>query len=96
MVSTIQEITIKYLEGKTLDEFAAGLGIGTSRQSVHHWKEGNRTPNPMTLFMVLASSKSTDWARTWASECLKVLQRPSLAKNQSPEPNLEHLMQGEK
>ena len=74
----IQEITKHYLDGKTLQGFADGLGIKASRQVVHHWKEGNQLPSAMTLLSVIASSTAEDWAKDWAEKCLAVLVRQTV------------------
>ncbi len=78
MENSIQELTKKYLEGKTLQEFASGLGIKASRQIVHHWKEGNQSPSMMTLLSVIASPTAEGWAKAWAGECSAVLLRQTV------------------
>lgn len=75
MEKKIDVITKFYLDGKTLEEFADGLGIGTSKQSVFQWKSGENKPSPMTLFQVISSPEAAGWAKAWAGECLAVLQQ---------------------
>jgi len=74
MSLTIPQITKKYLEGKTQDEFAAELGIDAEKQSVSQWVNGKHEPGLMTLFRVIGSDKATHAAREWARECINVLQ----------------------
>jgi hypothetical protein len=78
MENKIQEITKRYLEGKTLQEFASGLGIKASKQYVHHWKEGNQAPSMMTLLSVIASPTAEPWAKAWAGECSAILVRQTV------------------
>jgi len=72
-MSTVPEITQKYLNGKTLAEFADSLGVEVTPQSIHHWKEGNRMPEIMFLFKVIGSPTATPDAQEWARECLNIL-----------------------
>ncbi|MBA4376969.1 MAG: hypothetical protein C0401_12475 [Anaerolinea sp.] len=69
-METTSEITKRYLEGKTLDEFAESLGIGAVRQNVTPWKSGEYPPSLDTLFKVVNSSTATNEAKAWARECL--------------------------
>ena len=71
-MTTIPEITNRYLEGKTLDEFAKSLGIGAVRQNVDHWKSGGVAPSFDTLSKVINSSTATAEAKAWAAECMEV------------------------
>lgn len=75
MNESIPEITKRYIVDKTLDEFVAGLGIESSKQSVSHWSNGIHTPSPMTLLSVLAAPSAEGWAKAWAGECFAALQR---------------------
>lgn len=75
MEESIKEITLKYLEGKSQQRFADALGIQSSRQMVHHWKEGNQEPSLMTLFAIISSPSAEGWAKAWAGDCLAVIQR---------------------
>ncbi len=70
MPESIPEITKKFLDGKSLEEFAQGLGIECSRQMVWYWKEGRQNPSLGTLFGVRNSPSAEKWARKWAEECL--------------------------
>ncbi len=74
MSETIPEITLKYIGDKSLEDFAKSLGIDATRQNVHQWKEGDRTPSIMTLFRVIGSPTATPEAKEWARECINVLQ----------------------
>ncbi|OGT97594.1 MAG: hypothetical protein A2X80_09995 [Geobacteraceae bacterium GWB2_52_12] len=69
---TLPEITKKYIGNKTLEAFASELGIQVSAAAVHHWKEGNRTPEYDTLREVINSPTATDEAKAWAAECMEV------------------------
>ncbi len=75
MEETISEITKRYIDGKTLDEFAAGLGIESTKQSVSQWANGVWKPSMMTLLSVLAEPSAEGWAKAWAGECFAALQR---------------------
>lgn len=68
-------ITNQYLVGRTLDEFAADLGINASRQMVWMWKEGIQSPAYLTLAKVILSNSSASWAVQWAKECSAVYLR---------------------
>ncbi len=69
---TIPEITKKFIGDKTLETFANELGIQVSAAAVHHWKEGNRTPDYDTLREVINSPTATAEAKAWAAECMEV------------------------
>jgi hypothetical protein len=74
-------ITNRYLIDKRLRlrEFADGLGLpNIKRQHVFNWKRGINSPEPMTLFRVIASPASKPWAKAWAGECLSILQQPAV------------------
>lgn len=71
---TIPEITKKYLQGRSLAEFAAGLGTYISRQSVQYWKIGKNRPYKKTLLLIQESPKAQPWAKQFAAECLSILQ----------------------
>lgn len=79
MILSTKELTLNYLEGKTLDQFAAGLGIEITKQSVSLWKDGNRSPSMETLLSVLASPEAEGWAKSWAGECFAALQRQAMS-----------------
>ena len=74
MLETIPQITNRYLEGKTLQQFADALGIGAPRQSVSQWALGTHEPSPRKLWDVIQSPMAEPWAKEWARECLKSLQ----------------------
>ncbi|HSW63812.1 MAG TPA: hypothetical protein VLH56_10980 [Dissulfurispiraceae bacterium] len=80
------EITRKHLEGRTLEKFAASLGIPSSKQQVWMWKSGKQAPDTLTLFRVIASPTAEAWARAWAGECLSVIQSDRESKD-TPEPD---------
>lgn len=64
------EITKRYLEGKTLEEF--GNAIGRNLQEVSHWKNARQSPPAVLLYRLSLSDTAADWVRKWAGECLNV------------------------
>ena len=69
MIESIPQITTKYLEGKTLREFADSLGINAKFQSIDQWKRGVHAPSFETLKEVADSMMATYDAKAWADEC---------------------------
>ncbi|MEJ5201394.1 MAG: hypothetical protein WHV66_04090 [Anaerolineales bacterium] len=84
MIKSISEITKKYLVGKSLEQFAKGLGIECPRQLVWYWKEGKQSPSILTLLKVQMSPTAESWAYDWARECLVALLGP-VAEGESNE-----------
>jgi hypothetical protein len=75
MEQTIPEITKRYLTERTLEVFAAGLGIEAAKQNVSQWANGKHLPSWDTLLSVIASPTAEGWAKAWAGECSAVLMR---------------------
>jgi len=78
MKQMISEITKRYLAERTLEVFAAGLGIKAAKQNVSQWANGEHLPSMMTLLTVLASPTAEGWAKAWAGECSAVLVRQTI------------------
>ncbi len=78
MVESIPEITKRYLTERTLEGFAAGLGIKAAKQNVSQWANGEHLPSMMTLLSVIASPTAEGWAKSWAGECSAVLMRQTV------------------
>lgn len=73
----VKEITRRFLDGKTMEQFAFDLRIpGMSRQTVWTWKSGARVPSAETLLRVIDSPRAASWAKEWAGECLAALRQP--------------------
>lgn len=74
MSGTIPEITKKYIDTQSMEEFAFSLGINATRATVWNWRHGVKKPAIMTLFRIIGSERAAHAAREFARECINVLQ----------------------
>jgi transcriptional regulator with XRE-family HTH domain len=84
--------TYRKQERLTLEAFGERLvellsGYSFTRQAVSNWERGAQTPDKS--FLLLCAMRYGDWRRSWALDCLAVLQPEVFAPATNGSPALE-------